>query len=137
MVTATMRGVSKARKSTTGMALMRDAHCFKVPGHTQSTISLTGGESEYYGFVKCAVIGSGARSMLADFGMCADTVVRIDSSSGLVVGSRRGLSRLRQLQTLHLWAAAANTGRRPSLEEGAGRHERERRADETSGREAQ
>ena len=36
--------------------------------------------------------------MLADFGMCADVVVRTDSSSGLAVGSRRGLGRLRQIQ---------------------------------------
>ena len=39
----------KTRKSTTGMVLMRDAHCLKVSSHTQSTISLSGGESEYYG----------------------------------------------------------------------------------------
>ena len=73
------------------MVLMRDAHCLKVSSHTQSSISLSGGESEYYGIVKCAAIGLGARSMLSDFGMCADVVVRTDSSSGLAVGSRRGL----------------------------------------------
>ena len=38
--------------------------------------------------------------MLADFGMCADVVVRTDSSSGLAVGSRRGLG---HVQTLYLW----------------------------------
>ena len=69
----------------------------------QSTISLSGGESEYYGGVKCAVIGFGAKAMLADFGMCADVVVRTYSSSGLVVGSRRGLGRHRHLQTRYLW----------------------------------
>ena len=82
-------GCLKTRKSTIGMVLMRDAHCLKVSSHTQSTISLSSGESEYYGIVKCAAIGLGARSMLSDFGMCADVVVRTDSSSGLAVGSRR------------------------------------------------
>ena len=62
-------GCLKTRKSTTGMVLMRDAHCLKVSSHTQSTISLRSGESEYYGFFKCAASGLGARSMLADFGM--------------------------------------------------------------------
>ena len=76
---------------------MRDAHCLKVSSHTQSTISLSSGESEYYGIVKCAAIGLGARSMLADFGMSADVVVRTDSSSGLAVGSGRGLGRLRHV----------------------------------------
>ena len=41
--------------------------------------------------------------MLADFGMCVDVVVRTDSSSGLAVGSRRGLGRLRHVQTRYLW----------------------------------
>ena len=82
---------------------MRDAHCPKVSSHTQSTISLSSGESEYYRIVKCAAIGFGARSMLSDFGMCADVVVRTDSSSELAVGSRRGLGRLRHVQTRYLW----------------------------------
>ena len=34
---------------------------------------------------------------------CADVVVRTDSSSGLAVGSRRGMGRLRHLQTRYLW----------------------------------
>ena len=96
-------GCLKTRKSTTGMVLMRDAHCLKVSSHTQSTISLISGESEYHGIVRCAAIGLGARSMLADFGMCADVVVRTDLSSGLTVGSRRGLGRLRHVQTRYLW----------------------------------
>ena len=41
--------------------------------------------------------------MLSDFGMCADFVVRTDSSSGLAVGSRRGMGRLRHVQTRYLW----------------------------------
>ena len=41
--------------------------------------------------------------MLADFGMCAHVVIRTDSSSGLSVGSRRGLGRLRHVQTRYLW----------------------------------
>ena len=41
--------------------------------------------------------------MLGDFGMCADVVVRTASSSGLAVGSRRGLGRLWHVQTRYLW----------------------------------
>ena len=41
--------------------------------------------------------------MLAHFGMSGDVVVRTDSSSGLAVGSRRGLGRLRHVQTRYLW----------------------------------
>ena len=103
---------------------MSDAHCLKVSSHTQSTISLRSGESEYYGIVKCAAIGLGARYMLSDFGMCADVVVRTDSSSGLAVGSRRGLGPP-QARTDSLLVGAATSARgRLTLEEGIGRHER-------------
>ena len=95
-------GGLKTRKSTTSRVLMRDAHCLKMSKHTQSTISLSKSESEYYGIVKCVTIGSGARSMLSDFGLCADVVVRTDSSSGLSVGSRQKLDRLRHVQTRFL-----------------------------------
>ena len=54
-----------------GRYLKKRPHCLKVSSHTQSTISLSSGESEYYGIV---AIGLGARSMLQDFGMCADVV---------------------------------------------------------------
>ena len=40
-------GCLKTRKSTTGMVLMRDALCLKLFSHTQSTISLSNGESKY------------------------------------------------------------------------------------------
>ena len=82
---------------------MLNVHCLNASCHTQSTISRSGGESEYYGLVKCAAIGLGARSMLADSGMCAGVVVRTDSSSGSAVGSRRGLGRLQHVRTRYLW----------------------------------
>ena len=81
-------GCLKTRKSTTGMVLLRDAHCLKVSGHTQSTVSLSNGKSEYYGTV-------------TDFGMCADFVVRTDSSSGLAV-ARIGSSQQRAQQGVRL-----------------------------------
>ena len=85
------------------MVLVHNAHCLKVSSHTQSTISISSGESEYYGIVKCADIGFGARSMHADFAMCADVVVRTDSSTPLADGPRRRLGRLRHVQTRYLW----------------------------------
>ena len=95
-------GCLKTRESTTGRVLMRSAHCLKVSSHTQPAISLSSGESECFGIVKCAAIGLRARSMLADFGMCADVVVRTDLWIGLGVGSRRGLGRFRHVQTRYL-----------------------------------
>ena len=105
------------------MVMMRDAHCLKVSSHTQSHISLSSGESEYYGIVKCAAIGLGARSMHSDFGMCADVVVRTDSSSGLAVGSRRGFGSPPACADSLFMGTATSAAGRPSLEEGTERHE--------------
>ena len=58
-------GCLKTLKSTTGMVSMRNAHCLIVSSHTQSTISLSSGESENYGIVKCAAIGLGASEIHA------------------------------------------------------------------------
>ena len=105
------------------MVLMRDAHCLKVSSHTQSTISLSSGESEYYGIVTCAAIGLGARSMLSDFGMCADVVIRTDSSSGLAVVIPTRIGSPPACADSLLVGTATSTAGRSSLEEGTGRHE--------------
>ena len=88
-------GCLETRKNTTGTVLMRHAHCLKVSSHTQPTISLSVGESEYYGIVNCAATGSGARSMLADLGMLTsdDTPIR-----RVAVGSHNGWGRPRDVR---------------------------------------
>ena len=56
------------RKSTTGIVLMRNAQCLTVPSQTQSTISLSSGESAYYGIViKSAAICFGTRTRRVDW----------------------------------------------------------------------
>ena len=96
-------GCLKTRKSTTGMVLMRDAHCLKVSSHTQSTISLSSCESEYHGIVKCAAIGIGARSMLSDLACVLTSWYALTRQVDWTVGSRRGLDRLRHVQTRYWW----------------------------------
>ena len=93
-------GCLKTRKSTTGMVLM----------HIVSKCQVTRNQPSHSVVVKVSIMGLSdaqplayARSMLSDFGMCADVVIRTDSPSGLAVGSRRGLGRLRHVQTRYFW----------------------------------
>ena len=97
-------GCLNTRKSTTGMVLMRDAHCLKV----SSTMELS-----------CP-----GHWLRREIHACIfwHVVVRTDSSSGLAVGSRRGLGRLRYVQNSLLVGATASARGRPSVEEGVGRH---------------
>ena len=76
-----------------------DAQCSVPQSFMQNQPSpLSSGESEFYGIVKCPTVGLGSEIHACDpclhiFGKCADVAVRTDSSSGLALGSHRGLSR--------------------------------------------
>ena len=110
VVTATMRCATKH-------ATIQRAHCLKVSSHTKSTVSLSGGASEYHGIVKCAAGGLGTMSMLADFGMCAEIALRTDSSSGLGSGlAQRPGSLTARADSIFVGAAARAGGRLESPE---------------------
>ena len=96
-------GCLKTRRSTSGTIVMLGNHCVKGSSAMQSTIALSSGESEYYGIVKAAAIGLQMRALLADWGY--ETAVRIltDSTAALGTCSRRGLGKLRHVQTRYLW----------------------------------
>ena len=92
-------GCLKTRKSTTGMVLMRDAHCVKVSSHTQSTISVI-----MVNVIRDCQVRSHRLGRAIHAFRFWHVVVRTDSSSGQAVGSRRGLGCLRHVQTRYLWA---------------------------------
>ena len=50
-------GCLRTRKNTSGVMVMLGGHCVKGNAGLQSTISLSSGESEFYGIVKGAAIG--------------------------------------------------------------------------------
>ena len=64
-------GCPKTRKSTSGGCLMLGGHWIKSWSSTQSSISLSSGEAEYYGVVKAAGIALGHQSLMANMGMTA------------------------------------------------------------------
>ena len=78
-------------------------HCVKHSSNLQSTISLSSGESEYYGIVKGAACGLGMKSMLEDWSEEVEVEVLSDSSAARGHVQRRGLGRMRHIQTRFLW----------------------------------
>ena len=83
---------------------MSGTHCVKSWATTQAFISLSSGESEYYGVVKATSILMGMKSMLSDMGVQVEIECFTDATAAQGIASRRGLSsRTRHVQVHFLW----------------------------------
>ena len=78
-------------------------HCVKHGSNLQSTISLSPWESEYYALVKASAIGMSVQALLEDWCEKYDLAVYSDSAAARGTASRRGLGKLRHVQTQYLW----------------------------------
>jgi len=97
-------GCLETRKSTTGGIIMFGTHAVKHWSSTQSLISISSGEAEYYGCVRAASHGLGIKSMLADLGVTGKRLrVKTDASVAKSLASRRGLGGIRHIEVNQLW----------------------------------
>ena len=74
-------GCYKTRKSTSGGIIQHGDHTIKIWSATQSVVSLSSGEAEYYGMVRGAAQAIGVRSMFEDIGIKKNIVIRTDASA--------------------------------------------------------
>ena len=100
---ANWAGCTETRKSTSGGAAMCGLHCLRTWSKTQATIALSSGESELFGTVKATCEGIGMASMLADLGIVAKIRVFADASAALAIIHRKGVGKVRHLDTGVLW----------------------------------
>ena len=97
-------GCLETRKSTTGGIVMFGEHAIKHWSSTQSLISISSREAEYYGCVRAASHGMGVQSMLADLGVKEKRLrVKTDASVAKSLASRRGLGGIRHIEVNQLW----------------------------------
>ena len=82
---------------------MLGAHTIRTYSSTQSTISLSSGEAEYYGLVKAGAAGLGHQAIMRDVGVELPVRLWTDSSAALGISKRSGLGKLRHLETHTLW----------------------------------
>ena len=86
------------------MIIQRGKHLLRHGSTLQSTTALSSAEAEYYALTKGAAYALGIQSMFRDWGLeLGLAVVWSDSSSGLSFASRRGLGRMRHIETRYLW----------------------------------
>ena len=70
---------------------------------TQSTLSLSSGESELHGIAKGMQNGMGFQSMARDINMQLGLKVHSDATAAIGIARRRGLGKLRHLDVEDLW----------------------------------
>ena len=86
---------------------MLGKHTVKHWSSTQASVSLSSGESEFYGVVRGAGQGLGYQALLKDLGIEVPLRVWTDSSASIGICSRQGLGKLRHLDTHTLWLQQA------------------------------
>ena len=91
------------RKSTSGMCIFYGEHLLKHSSTMQEAISLSSGEAEYYALVRGACHGLGTQAYFADLGIKAEVDCYSDSSAARAFSKRKGLGRMRHVQTRFLW----------------------------------
>ena len=88
----------------------------KTQARTQSNIALSSAESELYALVAAASEGLGMRSMAKDFGLSLEPHLQVDASAAIGITQRKGLGKVRHLDTQALWIQDAVRQRRVYLE---------------------
>ena len=75
----------------------------KTWSNTQTTITQSSGEAEYYAVVRAAAEGFGMQSIMHDLGWKMRIRLWVDSSTAKSIASRIGLGRVRHLEVKFLW----------------------------------
>ena len=66
-------------------------------------IALSTGEAEYYALISTASTALGEQAMMADWGVKLSVNIAMDASAGISIASRRGLGKVKHIDTCYLW----------------------------------
>ena len=96
-------GCKRTRRSTTGGYAAYGTHLLKMWCKTQATIALSSAEAELYGMVRASAETIGIMSMFKDLGVEVGGRILGDASAALAIIARKGIGRIRHLDTNYLW----------------------------------
>ena len=96
-------GCKETRRSTSGGVVMLGGHCVKHWSKTQPTIALSSGEAKLSGIGSGIAQALGIQSIARDLGMDLKLRVHTDATAAIGIASRRGLGKIRHLDTTDLW----------------------------------
>ena len=82
---------------------MYGRHLLKSYSRTQSNIALSSAEAELYAMVSASSEALGFKSMFKDYGRVVDPTVMVDATAAIGIAQRKGLGKLRHIDTQALW----------------------------------
>ena len=92
-------GCRRTCRSTTGGYTVAGSHLIKMWCKTQAVVALSSAEAELHGLVRAPAETMGLISMYKDLGTHMNGVVLGEASAALAIVARRGLGKLRHLDT--------------------------------------
>jgi len=97
-------GCRRTRRSTNGGMAMLGGHLLKSWSTTQTVVALSSGEAEYYGVAKGACEGIGIAGIIEDLtGIRMKIEMATDSSAAKGIAHRKGVGKVKHLETRTLW----------------------------------
>ena len=96
-------GCPKTRKSTSGGLGRYGGHVLKSWSTTQSIVTLSSGEAEYYGLARGASMGLGLRALASDLGIEVGLKLYSDAAAAIEIAMRRGVGKVRHIEVHQLW----------------------------------
>ena len=108
-------GCLRTRKNVSGSARVLGKSAASTYAKGQAVIAISAGEAEHYGLVSAASMLLGLMSILLDWGWRVRCHVWMDATAGIAIGSRRGLGRVKHMDTAFLWVQALVTEGKISL----------------------
>ena len=93
----------ETRRSTSGGAIMLGKCLVKHWAKTQTTISLSSGESELHGIASGCAQALGVQSLMQDMGWKMPITVHSDATAAIGIARRKGLGQIRHLFVTDLW----------------------------------
>ena len=82
---------------------MHGSHCVKTWASTQKTLATSSAEAEFYAIVEGASRGLGIKALAADMGSAMEIILYSDASAGRSLAFRKGLGKVRHIETKYLW----------------------------------
>ena len=114
-VDADHAGCIRSRKSTTGTALQQGKCTIRTTCKSQAVFALRSGEAEYYGLVSGLCQTLGEQSTLQDWGIKVSIVGYMDATTGLSIGARHGLGKVKHIDRVFLWGQDKVLSRKAKL----------------------
>ena len=96
-------GCIRSRKSTTGTVIELGEARIKAAAKGQAVIAVSTGEAEYSGLIATSSTALREQAMMADWGRKLSVNIAMDASAGISMASRRGLGKVKHIDTCYLW----------------------------------